>query len=419
MEKRKDNKGRILRDGEYQKSDGRYEFRYSNHRGELKSVYSWRLVETDKTPAGKRTTDSLREMEKAIRRDLEDGIVVGKEITLNNVWDSYIVQKVEAKKSTVAKYKYIYNRHIRNTIGCMSIATIKYSTIKTFFNDLMCDKGFKPSSVKMVYAMLHPVFKLAVRDGYIRINPTDDVIADLKKSHDWEIPKRHSLTIPQQTAFIDCVAKHKTYKRWLPLFTVLLGTGCRIGEMLGLRWEDIDWENNVISINHNLVRYTPDNGGPEYHITTPKTKNGIREIPMLTDVRQALICEQQRQTQIGFCQTEIDGYSGFIWQSNHGQLCHPCVVDQMIQRIIHDYNKEETETAKRENREVQLLPHFSAHNLRHTFCTRLCENESDLKIIQEVMGHADIATTMNVYNESNTSRKKASFAKLEGVMKIS
>ena len=76
------------------------------------------------------------------------------------------------------------------------------------------------------------------------------------------------------------------------------------------------------------------------------------------------------------------------------------------------------ERAAKERREPILIPHFSCHSLRHTFCTRFCENETDLKIIQEIMGHADISTTMNVYNEATKERKQASFARLEGKIKI-
>lgn len=419
MEKRKDKKGRILRDGEYQKSDGRYEFRYPDHKGELKSVYSWRLVETDKTPAGKRRTDSLREMEKLIKRDLEDGIVVQKKLNLNKFWDDYIAQKRELKQSTATNYKYMYKKYVRDVIGDMNITTIKYSTMKKFFNELIRDKGFKPNSVEIVYTILHPVFTVAVRDGYIRTNPTDGIMAELKKSHDWEKQKRHALTETQQAAFIDYVANHDTYSHWLPLFTALLGTGCRIGEMLGLRWQDIDWQNGIININHNLIYRVQDSGKCEFHITTPKTKSGIREIPMFEDVRKALMKERMAQMQNGFCQDEVDGYSGFIWQNRFGHVESPHCCNRAIARIIRDYNKEETENAQKEKREVVLLPHFSVHNLRHTFCTRLCENETDLKLIQEIMGHADIATTMDIYNESNTDRKKASFARLEGIMKIS
>ena len=70
------------------------------------------------------------------------------------------------------------------------------------------------------------------------------------------------------------------------------------------------------------------------------------------------------------------------------------------------YNKEETQLAKEKNREPILLPHFSAHHLRHTFCTRFCENETNLKVIQEIMGHSDISTTMDVYAEATDEKKK-------------
>ena len=72
----------------------------------------------------------------------------------------------------------------------------------------------------------------------------------------------------------------------------------------------------------------------------------------------------------------------------------------------------------KEKRKPLLLPHFSAHHLRHTFCTRICEEETDLKLIQEIMGHADITTTMDVYNESSLARKKERFAHLEQVANV-
>ena len=85
-----------------------------------------------------------------------------------------------------------------------------------------------------------------------------------------------------------------------------------------------------------------------------------------------------------------------------------------INREIRNY----TERAIKEGRAPELLPRFSCHHLRHTFCTRFCENETNLKIIQEIMGHADITTTMDIYNEATKDKKKESFAELEGKIKI-
>ena len=420
-EKKRDKKGRILRPGERQREDGRYEYRYKDAQGNTRSVYSWKLVETDKLPAGKKWEAALREMEKKIQRELEDGVngYAGARTTLNSFFDAYMETKYELKQSTRTNYKYMYKKYVSEGLGQRSVGSIKYSDIKKFYIHLIKEVGFKPNSMEIIHTILHPVFAVAVRDGLIRTNPTEGVMTEIKKSHDWEKGKRHALTVAQQTAFVSYVANSKQYAHWLPIFTVLLGTGCRVGEAVGLRWEDCDFEENVISINHNLIYRMQDNGKCEYHVTTPKTRSGIRIVPMLSEVRKALQSEYDRQSREGFTEMEVDGYSGFIFQNRSGECLNPHAINRAIERISKVYNREETERAAQEQREPELLPHFSAHNLRHTFCTRFCENETNLKIIQEIMGHADISTTMNVYNEATREKKMESFANLEGKIRIS
>lgn len=420
-DKKRDNKGRILRQGERQREDGRYEYRYKDIKGNTRSIYSWKLVETDKVPNGKKSSQSLRELEKQVRRDVEDELnsFTAHKTTLNAFFDSYIETKYELKQSTRTNYKYMYKKYVHDEIGVKDIASIKYSDIKKFYIHLIKDIGFKPASMEIIHTILHPIFTTAVRDGLIRINPTDGVMAEIKKSHDWEKPKRHALTESQQSAFISYISRNRKYLHWLPVFTVLLGTGCRVGEIVGLRWSDCDFDENLISVNHNLIYRLQDSGKCEYHITTPKSKSGIRIIPMLSEVKMALLQEKTNQLETGFNQTMIDGYSGFIFQNRFGECLNAHCINRAIDRISRDYNNEETETAEKEQREPELLPHFSAHNLRHTFCTRFCENETNLKIIQEIMGHADISTTMNIYNEATKEKKIESFANLEGKIKIS
>lgn len=420
-DKKRDKKGRILRPGERQREDGRYEYRYKDAQGNTRSIYSWKLVETDKLPAGKKWEASLREMEKKIQRDMEDGIngYAGARITLNSFFDAYMETKYELKQSTRTNYKYMYKKYVSEGLGQRSIGSIKYSDIKKFYIHLIKEVGFKPNSMEIIHTILHPVFAVAVRDGLIRTNPTEGMMTEIKKSHDWEKGKRHALTVAQQTAFISYIAGSKQFSYWLPIFTVLLGTGCRVREAVGLRWEDCDFEENVISVNHNLIYRVQDSGKCEYHVTTPKTRSGIRIIPMLSEVKKALQGEYDRQLREGFTKLEVDGYSGFIFQNQLGECLNPHAINRAIERISKAYNREETERAAKENREPELLPHFSAHNLRHTFCTRFCENETNLKIIQEIMGHADISTTMNVYNEATREKKMESFANLEGKIRIS
>lgn len=421
-ERRKDSKGRVLREGETQRSNGKYMYRYTDASGTRRTIYSWRLVGTDKAPDGKRSLEPLREMEKKVRRDTEDGINShsAERTTLNAFYDAYIATKYELKPSTRTNYKYMYTKYVRGGIGTKKISSIKYSDIKKFYIHLIKDIGFKPNSVEIIQTILHPVFGTAVRDGYIRTNPTDGVIAEIKRSHEWEKPKRHALTIPQQERFVNFVSNSKVYKHWMTLFTLMLGTGARVGEIVGLRWNDCDFDKNIIDINHNLIyRVQEDTGKAEFHITTPKTKSGTRIVPMFTEVREALLREYARQQEDGFNTFVIDGYTNFIFRNRFNEALNPHVINRAIERIIRDANIEEQKRAEEEHREAVLLPHFSCHHLRHTFCTRMCENEPNIKVIQEIMGHRSIETTMDVYNEATREKKIESFANMDGKIKLS
>ncbi len=147
----------------------------------------------------------------------------------------------------------------------------------------------------------------------------------------------------------------------------------RIGELLGLTRADCDFENNTISINHNLV-YKSLDGKCEMHINDTKTDAGIRYVPMVKAVRNALL-EQ--------------------WKIS---------VNRAIKRILRSYNNEF---------ELKPIRMFSVHNLRHTFCARLCENECNIKVIQELMGHSDISITMNIYAEITQGKKQDVLGRLE------
>ena len=209
------------------------------------------------------------------------------------------------------------------------------------------------------------------------------------------------------------IANHPIYCHWWPLFTVLLGTGCRIGEALGLRWEDLDYERRIISINHSLVYYpVGENRKSVQHISTPKTEVGTRTIPMLDNVKDAFEMLYEEQQENSWPDVEIDGMTGFVFRTRFGEVPNPQSVNRAIKRIVADYNATEEIAAKRQRRQAVLLPDFSAHHLRHTFCTRLCEQETNLKIIQSIMGHKDIKTTMDVYAEATEERKQESFERL-------
>jgi len=400
---RKDNKGRVLRKGESQrKDDKRYIYQYTDPNGARRVVYANDLME-------------LREKEKELVRDQLDGIEcysAGK-ATLNFVFDRYISTKYNLKENTRSNYKYMYDHCVRVTFGKRDIVDIKYSDVKFFYYSLINECGLKTNTVDTVHTVLHPTFEMAVRDGVIRTNPTKGVMAELKKGSGKNKGIRHALSLEQQRAFLDYIKESPIYCHWLPLFTVLFGTGCRIGELIGLRWEDLDYEKKLISINHAAIYMFMENRKSEFHISTPKTAAGTRIIPMMDVVMQAFKDEYEAQKEKGFNTDVIDGMSGFVFCNKEGKLLNPSVINRAIRRIYEAHNAEEILKAKRAGRRPILIPHFSCHHIRHTFCTRFCENETNLKVIQDIMGHANIETTMDIYAEATELKKLEAIQSLE------
>ena len=400
---RKDQRGRALRKGEVQRaSDQRYMYTYTDPMGRRKFIYANDLA-------------TLREKEEKLKRDQLDGLdlYVAGYATLNDVFDRYISMKHNIRESTKSGYLYTYDHFVRDTIGRKRIAEIKFSDVLQYYYFLLKEKDVALGTLDSVHCLLHPTFDLAVRDDIIRKNPSDGVMKEISKQTGKSRGIRHALTIPQQRAFMDYIANHPVYYHWWPLFTVLLGTGCRIGECLGLRWQDLDFEKRIISVNHSLVYYsTPEERKCVLRVSLPKTKAGIRTIPMMDMVYDAFCMEYAEQEETGFNESEIDGMTGFVFKNKFGYVPNPQTVNETIKRIVGNYNAEEVVKAKKEKREPVILPNFSCHHLRHTFATRLCENESNLKVIQSVMGHRNIETTMDIYAEATDQKKQESFEQL-------
>ena len=406
---RKDLRGRSLRKGEVQRaSDKRYMYTYTDPLGRRKFIYANDLTQ-------------LREKEEKLLKDQLDGldIYVARKATLNETFDRYISTKYNLRESTRSSYLYTYDHYVRDTFGLKRIAEIKYSDVLQFYYHLLNQQGISLGTLDSVHCLLHPTFQLAVRDEIIRKNPTDGVMKEISRESGKNRGVRHALTIEQQRCFMEYIANHPIYYHWWPMFTILLGTGCRIGEALGLRWQDLDFEKRVISINHSLVYY-PANGSNKcvLRVSLPKTDAGIRTIPMLDIVKDAFEMLYEEQKENGFNETEIDGMTGFIFCNRFGSVPNPQTVNHTIKRIANNYNADEVVRAKKEHRDPIILPNFSCHHLRHTFCTRLCENETNLKVIQSIMGHKNIETTLDIYAEATEKKKQESFENLAAKLDI-
>jgi integrase len=168
------------------------------------------------------------------------------------------------------------------------------------------------------------------------------------------------------------------------------------------------------------LQYYRGEGATNYgfHLSTVKSNAGNRDIPMLEEVKQALLAERRQQQSCHITAMEVDGVQDFVFVKRNGSLYNKADINHAIKNIVNAYNRQEQRQAQREGRTPELLRHISSHNLRHTFATRFCENETNMKVIQEIMGHTDIKTTMNIYAEATMERKQLAMACLEGKMVI-
>lgn len=221
---------------------------------------------------------------------------------------------------------------------------------------------------------------------------------------------RHALSEEEQYAFIGYVENSPVYYRWAPFFRIMLGTGMRVGEALALRWDDVDFDNRKISISHSLSNYLDysekGEGSIVCTISAPKTEAGIRVIPIIDTVYEALKDQREYARESGGCITEMNGMDDFVFFNRYNEIQKSHNVNSAIKSIIERYNSEEVLNARREHRDPVILPHFTCHHLRHTFCTRLCEADVNLKVIQQIMGHKNISTTLDIYAEVSETKKQ-------------
>ena len=397
--KRRDKDRIVLRRGECQRANGSYMYRWLDDVGKRQTIYA-------------KTLDQLREQEDSIEKDRLDQIKTeARFTTLNDVYELWVQLKRGLKDNTFQNYMYLYGMFIKPLIGNKRVMSLLKSDIKRFYNTLVDERGLTISTVDSVHTVLHQVLDMAVDDHYIRHNPSDNVLKELKQARERNAEKRRALTKEQQGDFLSYIKRSEKYLHWYPVFAVMLGTGMRVGETVGLRWCDVDLDKGLIDINHTLVYYKHAENGCYCNIHTTKTAAGNRIIPMMDYIKEAFLLERKNQEEAGIrCRAVIDGYTDFIFINRFGDAQHQGTLNKALRRIIRDYNDEILLQGGALDR---LLPHFSCHVLRHTFATRMCEAGVNVKVIQETLGHADIATTLNIYTDVTREFQQTEFGTLK------
>ena len=366
----KDLKGKELGKHLLQRKDGRYEAKYTDNFGKRHSIY------------GDRLSDVRKQLNEALYQKEHSIYAEDFNMTLNEWFDVYAkvyyVKKV--KFTTYSSSIAAYNRYIRNScLGQMPLKEIRNIHVQSYLNELMAaNPNLKQGTILDYISPLKAAFRQAIKCGYIHISPADNIVLPQQTSI-----KKEALTKEEQDLFLSYAEKTVYFH----LFRFLLLTGLRCGEALALTWNDIDMKNRLIKINKTVSVVTGKRkeicrnanikvGNTMHTLTTPKTNQSIRTIPISDSCYQVLSLLFESKNK----ETDL------VFHTKNNNYVSIANVDISIKKICSHINKHSD----------RIKP-FSAHTLRHTFATRCFENGLSAKTVQTLLGHSNIATTMNIY----------------------
>lgn len=382
MERRKDSKGRVLKKGESERKDGRYQYRYNDAFGARKTVYANGLNE-------------LRDLEKRIEKDIGDGIDYSKgQMTVYELVERYLSLKQGVRYNTRIGYNFVSNILWKEPFSRLKVSNVKVSDAQKWIIKMYNDgKGY--STLSSICGVVKPAFQMACNEDVIRKNPFDFKITDVVPNNS---KKREALTEDEQIEWLSFIKNDKTYCKYYDEFVVLLNTGMRVSEFCGLTSKDLDFNNRKINVDHQLVRER--NG--KYYVEKTKTQAGCRFIPMTNEVFQSLkrIIENRPKLKI---EPFVDGYTGFILVDKNGNPKIALHIENEIRWSLKKYKK--------------LFPNkppiiVTPHVLRHTFCTNMINAGMDAKKLQYLMGHSDVSTTLNIYTHMGYEKASEQMLKI-------
>lgn len=379
-EVRRDNKGRKLFNGESQRKDGKYEYKYQDAWGKRKTVYSWKLTPADRVPAGKRDDISLREKIKQIQKDLNSNITPdGGNFTVLELVEKYISQKTGVRHNTRSNYNFVVNVIKKEDFGQKRIDKIKVSDAKEWLIKMQQMDGRGYSSIHTIRGVVRPAFQMAVDDDLLVKNPFEFQLNTVVVN---DSVTREAITRQQERDFLEFVKNDKHFCKYYDGIYILFKTGLRISEFVGLTSKNLDFENNRIVVDHQLQR-TRD---MKYVIEDTKTESGERMVPMTPEVKEAFqrILANRKNPKV---EPMIDGYSGFLFLDKNGRPMVALHWEKYFQHIREKYNK---------IYKVQM-PKVTPHVCRHTFCSNMAKSGMNPKTLQYIMGHSEIGVTLNTY----------------------
>lgn len=358
--------GKELGKGITQRKDGRYQARFVNRFGKRQTIYANKLSEITK-----RLRDEQYEDKKLLN-------VINPSLTLNEWYDTWInVCKKHCRNTTIRTYNIQYNR-LRDSIGWRKITSLNLVTLQKAFNELKNDKSRKDCKAVLVDMLNRAVeADMLVKNVAKGINPYID---------NEEPEERHVLSDEE----IKILLEKTKGTQFHAFLVVALGTGMRIGEILGLTFDCIDFDKGLITVNKTLC-YLPNNGEAIYELHSPKTRAGKRQIPMIQDVKDVLLEQRKRKDKISKRHEPREGLEDLVFCSKTN---NPVNEMNIRKAITYHINKIQT---------IDIQP-FTPHELRHTFATKAIAKGMRPKTLQRILGHNSLKMTMDLYChvENNT-----------------
>lgn len=391
--KRKDSRGRNLKTGEYYDSKNkRYMFRKMLD-GERITITAPDLVELRK-----QENDLLCRIDRGNKLNTRNA-----RMTLNAYFDFWMetFAKSGRKATTCTNYKSYYNTYLKSTIGKKQIAKITKADCQRIINE-MVQSGKKHSTMSNLKSCLNIVFECALDDDIIVKNPAKNLQILQMASK-----KRTAIEQRQIDLFMGYVKNSDRYSYSYPAFVVLFNMGMRIGEMAALTWEDVNFKEDIITINKTVNRYRKADYGFTMAVASPKSKTSVRSVAMNSVVRKTLLKLKIQSATTAAKLPYVDDsgnirghLSGFLFLNTSGNVWNEPGFRDLIKRIVELHNKEAEEN------NTEKIENFCPHMVRHTYTSLAYSAGADVKIVSQNLGHASTSVTMDTYTHLTEAKKR-------------
>lgn len=380
----KDLQGKELGTGITQRGDGTYMARYVDRYGKRQTMY------------GKDVKSLRRKLEKAKYESENSMLITGKNLTVSFWFDEYIklYKEGKVKETTLYRIYQTYSPCRRDVLGMMKLQDVRAIHVQRLINEML-DRGNTYGTIKLLKSLLNDMFKKAIGNGYMLINPCEAVVLPKKDNYE-----RRYLTEEEQEMFLDVAKEFYHYE----IFCACLALGARIGEVLALKWEDISFDEKTVHFRRTLhYSKLSEEDKTHFFFTTPKTESSDRVVPLLPEAE--LILKQVRKKQLrnrilnASAWRQISPFEDMVFTTQQGAPVRYGDVNRTIKTVVMKVNLQEEELAKIEDREPRVLESFSPHCFRHTFVTRCKDKGIPYEVIKPYVGHSN--EEMTAYYDHN------------------